>query len=252
MKAGRPASLRETRTIRVLLADDDLDFLDVTAYALRRAGYAVTTASNGHEALESWRAHQPDIVLLDVSMPLMSGTDVCKAIRDTSDTPVILISNARRESDIVHGLEAGADDYVAKPFSIPQLVMRLQAIHRRTSGQPRSVTPKRLVAGPMVIDLDSFTLTLDDKPVQLTRLEFRLLYCLSANLGRVVATSRLIDFAWGLDGDSDGSLLKTHISHIRRKLQEASDQPISIRAVPGVGYTLEISTANTVLSKTSP
>ncbi|HLG12692.1 MAG TPA: response regulator, partial [Dehalococcoidia bacterium] len=104
-------------SIRVLLADDDVDFLDVTAYALRRAGFNVSTVSNGTDALESWQTHEPDIVLLDVSMPNLTGTEVCQTIRKASTTPVILVSNARREVDIVKGFEAGADDYVTKPFS---------------------------------------------------------------------------------------------------------------------------------------
>ncbi len=227
-------------SIRVLLADDDLDFLDVTAYALRRAGFAVSAVSNGEEALESWRVEEPDIVLLDVGMPNMAGTQVCQTIRTTSSTPVVLVSGTRRESDIIRGFEAGADDYLTKPFSVQQLVMRLRAIHRRSSGRATDVIPKHLVLEPMVIDLDAFAVQIDGKPVQLTRLEFRLLYCLAANEGRVVATSRMIDFASGLDGEGDGSLLKTHVSHIRRKLREVSDWPIAIRAFPGVGYSLHL------------
>ncbi|HLG12645.1 MAG TPA: response regulator transcription factor, partial [Dehalococcoidia bacterium] len=181
-----------------------------------------------------------------------TGTEVCQTIRKASTTPVILVSNARREVDIVKGFEAGADDYVTKPFSIQQLVMRLRAIHRRSTGQSSSAMPKRLVVEPIEIDLDSFSLLFDGQPVQLTRLEFHLLYYLTANVGRVAATSRLIDFAWGLDGDGDASLLKTHISHIRRKLSEASRRPISIKAVPGVGYSLQVEEPHKLSNLTSP
>jgi DNA-binding response OmpR family regulator len=239
-------------SIRVLLADDDVDFLDVTAYALRRAGFNVSTVSNGSDALESWQTHEPDIVLLDVSMPNLTGTEVCQTIRKASTTPVILVSNARREVDIVKGFEAGADDYVTKPFSIQQLVMRLRAVHRRSTGQTTSTIPKRLVVEPIEIDLDSFSLFFDGRPVQLTRLEFRLLYYLTANVDRVAATSRLIDFAWGLDGEGDASLLKTHISHIRRKLSQVSSWPINIKAVPGVGYSLQIDSAHKLSNPTGP
>ena len=227
-------------TIRLLLADDDLDFLDVTAYALRRAGFVVSTASTGSDALDSWRMEEPDIVLLDVSMPDIAGTQVCQTIRNSSSTPVILVSGAKRETDIIRGFEMGADDYLTKPFSIRQLVMRLRAIHRRTTGQAASIVPKNLVVEPLLVDLDAFRVEVEGQPLQLTRLEFRLLYCLVANTGRVVQTSRLIDFAWGLEEEADGSLLKTHISHIRRKVRAASEWPISIRAFPGVGYSLEI------------
>jgi DNA-binding response OmpR family regulator len=230
-------------SIRVLLADDDLDFLDVTAYALRRAGFVVRTASNGDEALSVWRAEDPDLVLLDVSMPARSGIEVCETICSTSSTPVVLLSGARREADIIRGLEVGADDYITKPFSVRQLVMRLRAIHRRATGQKADVIPKRLVVEPLVMDLDSFSALIDNKPVQLTLLEFRLLYYLAANVGRVVPTALLVDFAWGLDREGDGSLLKTHISHIRRKLQEVFASQLTIRAFPGVGYSLQVDAA---------
>jgi DNA-binding response OmpR family regulator len=227
-------------SIRVLLADDDTDFLDVTAYALRRAGFVVSTASNGEEALEAWRNEDHDIVLLDVNMPETPGIQVCQVIRGTSAIPVVLMSGNKREGEIIRGFEAGADDYIAKPFSPQHLVMRLRAIHKRASGQTAEVTPRHLVLPPLVIDLDSFSVTMGERPVRLTRLEFLLFYCLAANVGRVVSTSRLIDFAWGLDGEGDVSLLKTHFSHIRRKVAEVSDHPIAIRALAGAGYSLHI------------
>jgi DNA-binding response OmpR family regulator len=230
-------------SIRILLADDDQDFLDVTAYALKRAGFFVSTAADGDEALEAWRANDPDIVLLDVAMPESSGIEVCRTISNASSTPVVLLSAARREVDIVRGLEVGADDYIVKPFSVRQLIMRLRAIHRRVSGQKTDVIPKRLVVEPLVMDLDSFCVEVAERPVQLTRLEFRLLYCLAASPGRVVTTGRLVDFAWGLDGEGDGSLLKTHISHIRTKLRDALESGLTIRAFPGVGYSLHVDTA---------
>jgi DNA-binding response OmpR family regulator len=180
------------------------------------------------------------MVLLDVSMPSGSGIEVCSIISSTGSTPVILLSGARREADIIRGLEVGADDYLIKPLGVQQLVMRLRAIHRRVTGRKADVIPKRIVIEPLLMDLDSFSVLLEGRPVQLTRLEFRLLYYLAANSGRVVATSNLVDFAWGFDGEGDGSLLKTHISHIRRKLREVSNVPLTIRAFPGVGYSFQL------------
>jgi DNA-binding response OmpR family regulator len=226
-------------SIRVLLADDDLDFLDVTAYALRRAGFVVDTVTNGSDALQSWN-NDHDIVLLDVNMPTMAGIDVCRQIRGSSLVPVVLISGNRRESEIVRGFEAGADDYVAKPFSPQQLVMRLQAIYKRATGHTAEVTPHRIALPPLVIDLDSFSATVSGQPVHLTRIEFRLLYALAANVGRVVTTSRLMDFAWGMDGEGDAALLKTHFSHIRSKLNQAAEHSMEIRALAGTGYGLHI------------
>ena len=240
--------MRWRLSIRILVADDDADFLDVTAYALRRAGFEVSTASNGLEALEFWRADEPDIVLLDVMMPNMTGIEACRTIRSSSATPVVLLGGSRRDSEIIPGFEAGADDFLTKPFSIQQLVMRLQAIHRRSGGHAADVTPKHLVVQNLTIDLDSFGVQLDGRPVQLTRLEFRLLYCLAANADRVVTTPHLIDFAWGLDGDCDSSLLKTHISHIRSKLQGIAPGSVTIRALPGVGYGLRVQPSANVLA----
>ena len=138
-------------SIRVLLADDDLDFLDVTAYGLRRAGFFVSTATNGLEALECFGGTSPDIVLLDLNMPEIAGIPLCQKIRKTSPVPVVLMSGSKRESDIVEGFQAGADDFVTKPISMQQLIMRLRAICRRVSHQSADVTPRHLVIGPLII-----------------------------------------------------------------------------------------------------
>jgi len=232
------------------MADDDVDFLDVTAYALRRAGFEVNAVSNVTDVLGSLRTELPDIFVLDVNMPQLAGTQICQTIRKSSTTPVILMSGNRAETEIIKGFAAGADDYVTKPFSVQQLVMRLRAIHRRASGRMVDVTPRHITIGPLAIDLDSFQVTLEERAIRLTRLEFRLLYCLAANIGRVVTTSRLIDFGWGLDGEGDVSLLKTHFSHIRRKLS-VSQHPIVVRALPGVGYSLHMDSVTTAAATPS-
>ena len=228
-------------SIGVLLADDDKDFLDVTAYGLRRAGFAVSAVTNGQEALDSLIAEEPDIALLDVDMPFLPGIQACQRIRDTSQMPVVLMSGNRHESEIVRGFTAGADDYLVKPLSVQHLVMRLRAILKRTRARGADVTPHHLVMGALTIDIDAFEVTVEEKPVRLTRLEFQLFYGLAANAGRVVPTSRLIDFGWGMDGEGDVSLLKTHFSHIRRKIKEVQ-LPLMIRAMPGAGYRLDLPT----------
>jgi len=230
-------------SIRVLLADDDIDFLDVTAYGLRRAGFAVSAVTNGKEALDSLVAEEPDIALLDVDMPFLPGIQACQRIRDTSQLPIVLMSGNRHEGEIVRGFAAGADDYLVKPFSVQHLVMRLRAILKRTRARGADVTPHHLVMGALTIDTDAFEVTVEEKPVRLTRLEFQLFYGLAANAGRVVPTSRLIDFGWGMDGEGDVSLLKTHFSHIRRKIKEVSELPLMIRAMPGAGYRLDLPAA---------
>lgn len=231
-------------TIRLLLADDDTDFLDVTAYALRRAGFDVSVAMNGAQALENWRDDDYDIVMLDVNMPKKTGVEVCQEIRQVSPIPVVLMSGNKRESEIVIGFEAGADDYVTKPFNVRHVTMLLRAIHRRNTGHPHDLIPRHITIPPLIIDLDSYSLLVESEPVFLTRLEFRLFYCLAANCGRVVTTERLVDFAWGMDGEGDTSLLKTHFSHIRRKLAEVTDMPLAIRAFPGAGYSLQVPAHN--------
>lgn len=222
--------------MKILLVDDDKDLLDVTAYALRREGFNVIVATDGAQAIHRWEQDHPDLVILDVNMPHFSGFEVCRRIRQADTTPVILLTALNQEEQIVQGFQAGADDYVTKPFSPRQLAMRIRAIWRRAAnGEPEPL--RELRVGPLVLDAESHDVRLDDRPIQLTPIEFRLLYILAANNGRVVSTSRLVDYAWGYDG-GDVSLLKTHVSHIRKKLQLPQEEIGEIRAIPRVGYRL--------------
>lgn len=222
--------------MKILLVDDDTDLLDVTAYALRREGFNVIVATDGAQAIRRWEQDHPDLVILDVNMPHFSGIEVCQRIRQAGTTPVILLTALNQEEQVVQGFQAGADDYVTKPFSPRQLAMRIRAIWRRTAnGEPEPA--RELRVGPLVLDAESHDVRLDERPIQLTPIEFRLLYILAANNGRVVSTARLVDYAWGYDG-GDVSLLKTHVSHIRKKLQLPQEEIGEIRAVPRVGYRL--------------
>jgi DNA-binding response OmpR family regulator len=223
--------------MKVLLADDDPDLIDITTYALRREGYTVLTASDGQQALSRWESDNPDIILMDVGMPRVDGFDACRIIRRDSDTPVILLTARHDEEDIVRGLRLGADDYVTKPFSAKQLVARMSAVLRRsTDGVYREPT-KEIRVGEIVLDLQSHEARLGNELVQLTPLEFRIIYILALNEGRVVPYSRLVEYAWGYDG-GDSNLLKTHICHLRKKLDLPPGHPGGIRAVPSVGYVL--------------
>ena len=222
--------------MKILLVDDDDDLLDVTAYALRREGFNVIVANDGAQAIRRWEQDRPDLVILDVNMPHFSGFEVCRRIRQADTTPVILLTALNQEEQIVQGFQAGADDYVTKPFSPRQLAMRIRAIWRRVAnGEPEPV--RELCVGPLVLDAESHDVRLDNRPIQLTPIEFRLLYILAANNGRVVSTSRLVDYAWGYDG-GDVSLLKTHVSHLRKKLDLPQEAIGEIRAIPRVGYRL--------------
>jgi DNA-binding response OmpR family regulator len=185
--------------MKILLADDDADLLDVTAYALRREGFAVIVAKDGAQALRRWQQEHPDIVVLDVNMPQLDGFDVCRQIRDAGTTPVILLTALNPE---------------------PERELRL---------------------GPLALDAESHEVTLGEQPIHLTPIEFRLLFILAANQGRVVSTARLVEYGWGYDG-GDVSLLKTHVSHLRKKLGMPLDELGEIRAIPRVGYRLSRST----------
>lgn len=220
--------------MKILLVDDDTDLLDVTAYALRREGFNVIVATDGHQALRRWETDHPHLVILDVGLPRISGFDVCRRIRQGSSTPVILLTGLGSDEHVVQGFRQGADDYVTKPFSPRQLAMRIRAVWRR-SVQAGDVEPAReLVAGELSLDVESHEVHHPGGVVRLTPTEFRLLYMLAINQGRVVSGPRLVEYAWGYDG-SDTSLLKTHICHIRQKLNLGRG---TISAVPGVGYRL--------------
>jgi DNA-binding response OmpR family regulator len=222
--------------LKILLADDDTYLLDVTAYALRGEGFNVILATDGRQAISCWEEHEPDVVILDVAMPHLNGFEVCRQIRQKSQTPVIMLTALHDDDDVVKGFHTGADDYVTKPFSPRQLVARVRAVWRRGNGGQQEPA-RELRVGDMLFDVDGHEVISRNLTQPLTRLEFRILYLLASNLGRVVSASRLVEYAWGYDG-GDVSLLKTHISHIRKKLGLPQGGPGSITAVAGVGYRL--------------
>jgi DNA-binding response OmpR family regulator len=222
--------------MRVLAVDDDVDLLDLTGYALRRDGHVVAAAASGCQALERYQAEQPDLVLLDVNLPDVSGFEVCRQIRELGPTPIIMLTARDDEEDILRGLHLGADDYVVKPFSAKELLARMQAVTRRSNAGREPEVRSRVDVGDITLDLESYEVTRGDQRIHLTVLEFRLLYILAINAGRVVSYSRLVEYAWGYDG-GDALLLKTHICHIRKKLSLSSDER-GLRAIPSIGYCL--------------
>jgi DNA-binding response OmpR family regulator len=223
--------------MRVLVADDDTYLVEITTYALRREGFNVLVATDGEQALRTCSLEHPDIMLLDVNLPKVNGFEVCRRLRQDSDIPVILMTARSAEEDIVRGLRLGADDYVVKPFSVRQLVARMEAALRRSQANAYDRPSVEVELGDLVLNMDSHEVTRDGQPVQLTPLEFRILHLLAMNAGRVIPYARLVEYAWGYDG-GDPSLLKTHIYHIRQKLSLSPREPNGIRAVSGVGYSL--------------
>ena len=225
--------------MKVLIVDDDVDHVDLMTYALRREGYTVSTAIDGVQALERWQAEKPDIVLLDGSLPKLDGFEVCRRIRHESKTPVIMVSARDEDRDVITGLQYGADDYVCKPFSAKQLAARMQAVLRRCQPDPYRQPASEVRAGNLTLDLQSHGVSVDGQPVELTPLEFKLLYVLAMNEGRVVPYSRLIEYAWGFYNEQSSALLKTHVCHIRQKLGMDTGKRSRLKAVFGVGYSLQ-------------
>jgi DNA-binding response OmpR family regulator len=225
--------------MKVLLVEDDADLLDLLTYALGREGYTVLTAMDGQQALKRWEADTPDVILLDANLPKIDGFEVCRRIRHEGATPIIMLTARDEEEDILHGFRVGADDYVNKPFSAKQLAARIKAVLRRAQADPYRQPVREVKVGNVRLDLQSYNVTSGDRQIQLTPLEFRILYLLGVNEGRVIPYSRLVEYAWGYEG-GDSSLLKTHICHIRQKLNLSAGKNGGIRAVPGVGYSLAI------------
>ena len=223
--------------MRALVVEDDVDLLDVLTYALRREGYEVTGAGDGLQALDRVREDLPDIVVLDLRLPRLSGFEVCRRIRHLSEVPIIMVSARSDEHDILRGLQLGADDYMIKPFSLKQLAARMETVLRRCRSDRYRRAVSEVRAGDLVLLLQSHEVTRGGIPVQLTPLEFRILYMLAMNEGQVIPYARLVDYAWGYEG-GDASLLKTHICHIRQKLLLPAEGEGSIRSLPTVGYSL--------------
>jgi DNA-binding response OmpR family regulator len=223
--------------MRVLLVDGDKDLLDVMTYALRREGYDVISAADGLQAIDRVRTELPDIIVLETQLPKLNGFEVCRRIRHAYEVPIIMLSARADEHDILRGLQLGADDFVAKPFSLKQLAARMETILRRCRQDSYRRTASEVRAGDLVLRLQSYEVLRGGEAVQLTPLEFRILYLLAMNEGQVIPYGRLVDYAWGYEG-GDASLLKTHICHIRRKLGLPSEGGGSIRALPTIGYSL--------------
>lgn len=224
--------------MRVLVADDDLELLDIMTYALRREGFNVISASDGAQALRRWQSDQPSVVVLDAQMPKLSGFEVCRRIRDESSVPVIMLTALQNEEHVVQGFQAGADDYVTKPFSHRLLAMRIRAVYRRSTGQKDAPEATREVCvGELTMNLESHEVRISGREIRLTPTEFKLLSILVTNIGHVVPSYRMVEYAWGYD-EADETLLKTHISHVRKKLQLPNGGIGNITVLPRVGYRL--------------
>jgi two-component system response regulator MtrA len=219
---------------RILLVEDDPSIREVTAMGLGSAGFAVTTAADGVEALERFRSEPYDLVLLDIMLPRLDGYEVCRQIRKTSTVPVVMLTARGDTMDVVVGLEAGADDYVRKPFDLPELIARIRAALRRAGAAADGPTELRI--GPLVVDVAGRTVARDGADVPLTRTEFDLLHELVRHAGQVLSRDVLLDRVWGYDYLGDSRLVDVAIQRLRAKVEADPAAPELIQTVRGAGY----------------
>ena len=225
--------------ISVLIVEDDKNIQELLQMYLEKEGYAVTVAGDGGQGLTKFRSIKPDLVLLDVMMPVMDGWSVCKTIRAESQTPVIMLTAKGETDDKVNGLKIGADDYITKPFEMKEVLARIEAVLRRASGVTAEKKQRQLVFDKLVIDMDAFELLVDGKKVDTPPKEMELLFYLASSPNRVYTRNQLLDEVWGFDYFGDSRTVDVHVKRLREKLEGVSDR-WSLKTVWGVGYKFEV------------
>jgi two-component system KDP operon response regulator KdpE len=233
----------------VLAVDDEAGILRLLKLELAEQGFRVVTATNGEEALKVAEEQRPDILLLDIIMPVMTGYEVMRKIREQSGAPIILVTARDSDSDKVRGLELGADDYIVKPFSPDELAARIRAVLRRVTGTQN--TQRLVKAGNVEIDLERRMVTRDGESVSVTRTEWLLLQHLAANVGKVLMNAELLSKVWGPEYRDDVQYLRVWVSRLRAKLEPDPAEPSIIKTRPGIGYYLEGEAMSTAEAGTS-
>jgi two-component system response regulator RegX3 len=224
---------------RILVVEDESSFSEAISFLLRKEGFEVGVAETGQAGLDEFDRHGADLILLDLMLPGLSGTEVCRQIRSKSQVPIIMLTAKDTEIDKVVGLELGADDYVTKPYSSRELIARINAVLRRAQNPEIEVENGIITIGPVRLDIDRHQMSLDGKAIALPLKEFELLEFLMRNSGRVLTRSQLIDRVWGSDYFGDTKTLDVHIKRLRAKIEKDPAEPIFIQTVRGLGYKFE-------------
>ena len=224
---------------RVLVVEDEQSLREPLVYLLEKEGYEVFDAADGNTAIDLFKANNPDIVLLDLMMPGISGNEVCRVIRQSSNVPVIMLTAKDSEIDKVVGLEIGADDYVTKPYSTRELLARMKAVLRRNS-EPTPVTDGLLEGGPVSMDVDRHLVFVNGQKVAMPLKEFELLELLLENRNRVLTRAQIIDRVWGSNYFGDTKTLDVHVKRIRSKIEDDPARPVHLVTVRGLGYKFEV------------
>ncbi|MEO7421066.1 MAG: response regulator transcription factor [Ornithinibacter sp.] len=223
---------------RILIVEDEVSFSDPLSYLLSKEGYEVSVAENGNDALTEFDSTGADLVLLDLMLPGLSGVDVCRALRQRSNVPVIMLTAKDSEIDKVVGLELGADDYVTKPYSSRELLARIKAVLRRLA-EPEELLPTTLESGSVRMDVERHVVTVAGVATPFPLKEFELLEMLLRNTGRVLTRGQLIDRVWGSDYVGDTKTLDVHIKRVRAKVETDPANPVHILTVRGLGYKFD-------------
>ena len=225
---------------KILVVEDETSFSEALEFLLGKEGFSVVTADTGTEALRKFDQGGIDLVLLDLMIPEVSGTEVCRQIRTKSRVPIIMLTAKDSEVDKVVGLEIGADDYVTKPYSSRELVARIRAVLRRNSGEAIDNEPGVMTVGAIKMDVDRHQVSVNGAPISLPLKEFELLEFLMRNAGRVLTRMQLIDRVWGSDYVGDTKTLDVHIKRLRAKIETDPANPTLIQTVRGLGYKMEL------------
>jgi DNA-binding response OmpR family regulator len=225
--------------ISVLIVEDDRNIAELLQMYLEKEGYSVTTAFDGGQGLAKFHSANPNLVLLDVMMPVMDGWAVCKAIRAESQVPIIMLTAKGETEDKVTGLKSGADDYITKPFEMREVLARIEAVLRRSSGITAEKKTRKVSYDKLVIDMDAFELLVDGKKVDTPPKEMELLYYLASSPNRVYTRNQLLDEVWGFDYFGDSRTVDVHVKRLREKLEGISEK-WSLKTVWGVGYKFEV------------